>query len=116
MAVALSVRSRMVQHQFTAGKGKCVMEEFNNSLDKAVEMFERNIIEKTLKDVSGNQTKAASALGITKRKIQYKICKYGIDFKAIKEEYGEHEREQHIVRQYFHSKRTREKYHDSLQP
>jgi DNA-binding NtrC family response regulator len=63
------------------------MAEFINSLDKTVEIFERNIIEKALKDVSGNQTKAASALGISKRKIQYKICKYGIDFRAIKEEY-----------------------------
>jgi transcriptional regulator with PAS, ATPase and Fis domain len=52
------------------------MAEFINSLDKTVEIFERNIIEKALKDVSGNQTKAASALGISKRKIQYKICKY----------------------------------------
>ena len=60
------------------------MEEFANSLDKIVETFERNIIEKALKDVSGNQTRAASALGITKRKIQYKIVKYGIDFRAIK--------------------------------
>jgi DNA-binding NtrC family response regulator len=63
------------------------MAEFINSLDKTVEIFERNIIEKALKDVSGNQTKAALVLGISKRKIQYKICKYGIDFRAIKEEY-----------------------------
>ena len=67
------------------------MAEFTNSLDKTVEIFERNIIERALKDVSGNQTKAASVLGISKRKIQYKICKYGIDFRAIKEEYGAQE-------------------------
>jgi DNA-binding NtrC family response regulator len=72
-------------------KGRCIMAEFINSLDKTVEIFERNIIEKALKDVSGNQTKAASVLGISKRKIQYKICKYGIDFRAIKEEYGAQE-------------------------
>lgn len=92
------------------------MEEFRNSLDKIVETFERNIIEKALKDASGNQTKAAAILGITKRKIQYKICKYGIDFRAIKEEYGEHDHMAHIVGQLFHCGATHEKCHDSLQP
>jgi len=62
------------------------MDEFpRKSLDKIVETFERNIIETTLKDTHGNQSKAALLLGITKRKIQYKIEKYGIDFRAIKE-------------------------------
>jgi DNA-binding NtrC family response regulator len=88
------------------------MEEFRNSLEKIVETFERNIIEKVLKDTSGNQTKAAAILGITKRKIQYKICKYGIDFRAIKEEYGEHDHMANIVRQLFHSDNKREKFHD----
>jgi hypothetical protein len=64
------------------------MEEFTKSLDEIVEIFERNIIEKTLKDTHGNQRKAASILRISKRKIQYKIGKYGIDFRAIKKEYA----------------------------
>jgi len=68
------------------------MEKFTKSLDKIVESFERNILEKTLKDTHGNQSKAALLLGLTKRKIQHKISKYGIDFRAIKQEYsaGEH--------------------------
>ncbi len=64
------------------------MEEFTKSLDEIVEIFERKIIESTLKDTHGNQRKAASILGISKRKIQYKIGKYGIDFRAIKKEYA----------------------------
>jgi DNA-binding NtrC family response regulator len=116
MAVALSVWSRKVQRQFTAGKGKCVMEEFANSLDKIVETFERNIIEKALKDVSGNQTKAASALGITKRKIQYKIVKYGIDYLAIKEEYGMQGHTAHSQRQFINANEDNKHYHGHLQP
>jgi hypothetical protein len=62
--------------------------EFSKNLDQIVEIFERNIIEKTLKDAHGNQSKAAVLLGISKRKIQYKIGKYGIDYRTIKEKYG----------------------------
>jgi DNA-binding NtrC family response regulator len=64
------------------------MEEFTKSLDQIVETFERNIIEKALKETHGNQTKAAQLLGISKRKIQYKVNMYGIDYRSIKEEYG----------------------------
>ena len=64
------------------------MEELGNSLDKVVEIFEKNIIEKALKDSRGDLTNAAFLLKITKRKIQYKIAKYGIDYQAIKAEYG----------------------------
>lgn len=64
------------------------MEELSSSLDNVVETFERNIIEKTLKATRGNLSEAAIQLKITRRKIQYKICKYGIDYRAIKEEYG----------------------------
>lgn len=63
------------------------MQEFTRSLDKVLATFERNIIEQTLKDTHGNQRKAAILLGITRRKIQYKIAKHKIDFRAIKDEY-----------------------------
>lgn len=78
------------------------MEEFTKSLDEIVETFERNIIEKTLKDTHGNQSKAALILGITKRKIQYKICKYGINFRAIKEEHVASEHMLHAWHHYSH--------------
>jgi|GEM_PF-2212494 hypothetical protein len=54
------------------------------NLDQILAGFERNMIEKTLKDTYGNQSKAAKALGITKRKIQYKIRKYSIDCRNFK--------------------------------
>lgn len=55
------------------------MDKNHKNLDQILESFEHNIIETTLKDTHGNQSKAARLLGITKRKIQYKIRKYGID-------------------------------------
>jgi Bacterial regulatory protein, Fis family len=75
------------------------MEELTKSLDKIVHSFERDIIEKTLKDTHGNQSKAAMLLGITKRKIQYKIVKYNIDFRAIKEISGINE---HMFQSWHH--------------
>ena len=69
-------------------KGSPIMETLGSSLDNVVEIFERNIIEKTLKATHGNLSEAAIQLKITRRKIHYKICKYGIDYRAIKEEYG----------------------------
>ncbi len=60
------------------------METPHRNLDEIIETFERNIIRKTLEDTLGNQSKAAKVLGISKRKIQYKIRKYGVDCKTFK--------------------------------
>ena len=46
--------------------------------------YERELIVDALKDTYGNQAKAAALLGITKRIIQYKIKKYGIDYKRFR--------------------------------
>jgi len=57
------------------------------TLQGLVESYERALITDTLKDVRGNMSKAAKTLGSTKRIIQYKVLKYGIDplrFKAKK--------------------------------
>ena len=48
-------------------------------LDALVGSFERDLITDALKDVRGNQSQAARLLGTTKRIIQYKVGKYGID-------------------------------------
>jgi Nif-specific regulatory protein len=48
-----------------------------------VSAFEIELITEALKDVSGNQTKAATRLGITKRVIQYKIRTYGIPWERF---------------------------------
>jgi Bacterial regulatory protein, Fis family len=75
------------------------MHEFTRTLDDILATFERNIIVQTLKDTHGNQRKAAKLLGITRRKIQYKIVKHGIDFRAIKEEYRATE---HVMQAWHH--------------
>ncbi|MCE5241935.1 MAG: sigma 54-interacting transcriptional regulator [Syntrophobacteraceae bacterium] len=48
-------------------------------LEALVSAFERDLITDALKDVRGNQSQAARLLGTTKRIIQYKVEKYGID-------------------------------------
>lgn len=53
---------------------------FTNSVGK----FEKELIINALKDSSGNQTKAAKLLGITKRMIQYKINKYNVKYRSYK--------------------------------
>jgi Nif-specific regulatory protein len=54
-----------------------------------VRNFEIELITEALKDTNGNQTKAARNLGITKRMIQYKITKYGIDYRRFRNTGGE---------------------------
>ncbi|HQN19145.1 MAG TPA: sigma 54-interacting transcriptional regulator [Syntrophobacteraceae bacterium] len=48
-------------------------------LEALVGAFERDLITDALKDVHGNQSQAARLLGTTKRIIQYKVDKYGIN-------------------------------------
>ncbi len=49
------------------------------TLKDSVSAFERDIIKKALEKTGGNQSAAARILGTTKRIIQYKVSKYGID-------------------------------------
>lgn len=53
-------------------------------LEALVGAFERDLITDALKDVRGNQSQAAQLLGTTKRIIQYKVQKYGIDPKRFR--------------------------------
>lgn len=53
-------------------------------LEALVGAFERELITDALKDVRGNQSEAARLLGTTKRIIQYKVQKYGIDPKRFR--------------------------------
>jgi Nif-specific regulatory protein len=53
-------------------------------LEALVGAFERDLITDALKDVRGNQSQAARLLGTTKRIIQYKVQKYGIDTKRFR--------------------------------
>ncbi|MGV8075295.1 MAG: sigma 54-interacting transcriptional regulator [Syntrophobacteraceae bacterium] len=53
-------------------------------MEALVNAFERDLITDALKDVRGNQSQAARLLGTTKRIIQYKVEKYGIDPKRFR--------------------------------
>lgn len=48
-------------------------------MEALVIAFERDLITDALKDARGNQSQAARLLGTTKRIIQYKVQKYGVD-------------------------------------
>jgi Nif-specific regulatory protein len=51
----------------------------NVSFKEAVEAYERDLIQDTLKTTRGNRAKAANLLKTTERVISYKINKFGID-------------------------------------
>ncbi|HBZ56408.1 MAG TPA: sigma-54-dependent Fis family transcriptional regulator [Syntrophobacteraceae bacterium] len=53
-------------------------------LDVLVGAFERDLITDALKDARGNQSQAARLLGTTKRIIQYKIQRYGIETRRFR--------------------------------
>lgn len=54
-------------------------------LSSVVESQERKMIVSALQETNGNQTKAARLLGTTKRVIQYKIKKLGIDYRSFRQ-------------------------------
>lgn len=53
-------------------------------LTSLVNTYERSLIIDALKDAKGNQSQAARILGTTKRIVQYKVEKYGIDTKRFR--------------------------------
>jgi Nif-specific regulatory protein len=55
-----------------------------NSLESLIASYESELIIDALKDARGNQTQAAAILGTTKRIIQYKTTKYGIDYRRLR--------------------------------
>lgn len=65
-------------------KPKEMQKEKRGKLETLVGAFERDLIMDALKDVRGNQSQAARLLGTTKRIIQYKVQKYGIDTRRFR--------------------------------
>jgi Nif-specific regulatory protein len=57
-------------------------------LGSLISAYERSLIVDALKDAKGNQSRAARLLGTTKRIIQYKVEKYGIDVRRFKAKKG----------------------------
>ena len=54
------------------------------SLEKAVESFERDLIQDALKSARGNKARAARLLDTTERILAYKVRKYAIDGKRFR--------------------------------
>ena len=54
------------------------------SLDQATEAFEKDILQDALKSARGNRAKAARLLRTTGRVFNYKVRKYGIDWKRFR--------------------------------
>jgi len=52
----------------------------SDSFKTLVEIYEKELITDALKDAYGNQAEAARLLGTTKRVIQYKVDRYGIEY------------------------------------
>ncbi|MDQ1277786.1 MAG: Nif-specific regulatory protein, partial [Thermodesulfobacteriota bacterium] len=68
-------------------KGREDVEKEAGRFSTVIESQERSLIVEALKEAHGNQSQAARNLGTTKRIIQYKIQKMGIDpwkFRAAK--------------------------------
>ena len=55
------------------------------SLEKATEAFEKDILQDALKSARGNRAKAARILSTTGRVFNYKVRKYGIDWRRFRE-------------------------------
>ncbi|MBD3393520.1 MAG: GAF domain-containing protein [Chitinivibrionales bacterium] len=55
----------------------------DGSFESLVASYEKELITDALKDARGNQTEAAKLLRTTKRVIQYKVSKYGIEYKRF---------------------------------
>jgi Nif-specific regulatory protein len=53
-------------------------------LDQALAAFEKDLIEDALKSSRGNRAKAARSLATTRRIFNYKVLKYGIDWRRFK--------------------------------
>jgi Nif-specific regulatory protein len=58
-------------------------------LNAVVEAQERELITNALRETKGNQTRAAKLLGTTKRIIQYRIRKMGIDPRPYRAKTGD---------------------------
>ncbi len=65
-------------------RGKDRTDMKSGTLEQMVDAFERDLIMEAVKYAGGNQSEAARRLGTTKRVIQYKVQKFGIDCDRFK--------------------------------
>jgi DNA-binding NtrC family response regulator len=62
---------------FSSGNSQPIKETSN--LHETVEIYERDLISKALKESKGNKNKAAKKLNLTRQALHYKLKKYGIE-------------------------------------
>jgi DNA-binding NtrC family response regulator len=62
---------------FSSGNSQPINKTSN--LQETVEIYERELISKALKDSKGNKNKAAKKLNLTRQALHYKLKKYGIE-------------------------------------
>ncbi len=60
------------------GAGQIPIDYYSGSLNDRVAAFERDLIERALKEHNFNQSRAAEALGLSERNLRYKLQKYGM--------------------------------------
>ncbi len=58
--------------------GQIPIDFYNGTLNQRVASFERDLIERALKENNFNQSRAAEALGLSERNLRYKLQKYGM--------------------------------------
>jgi len=66
------------------GQGDGMLIERLMSSEIAFEEFERELLVRALRRTHGNQSRAARMLGMTRRTLQYRIDKFGIDTAAMR--------------------------------
>ena len=87
-AILLAQGETIEKEQLPPSLQSLISGEFKKSfigLSSVVESQERKMIVSALQETNGNQTKAARLLGTTKRVIQYKIKKLGIDYRSFRQ-------------------------------
>ncbi len=87
-AILLAQGETIEKEQLPPSLQSLISGEFKKSvigLSSVVESQERKMIVSALQETNGNQTKAARLLGTTKRIIQYKIKKLGIDYRSFRQ-------------------------------
>jgi Nif-specific regulatory protein len=62
-------------------------EKFPKTLDDAVALLERKLINDALETTGGHVTQAASKLGLTERKMSLRMAKYQIDFRTFRQKH-----------------------------
>jgi DNA-binding protein Fis len=68
--------SGLVEQPLAQGNGPAAQSQLPDGVD--LSQWERSLIEQAMREASGNQTRAAQRLGITRDTLRYRLKKFGI--------------------------------------